>query len=48
MLENVDKLKLATKPMAQFDYYLSDESDQDDITTATHISIFLQFFSKGS
>ena len=29
--------------MAQFNSNLSDESDQDDSTTATHLCILLQF-----
>ena len=42
-LDHSNKLKPSTIPMAQFHYSLSDESDQDSSTTATHLCIVIQF-----
>ena len=44
--EHFNKLKPSTIPMAKIHYHLSDESDQDSSTTATHIFILLQFLLK--
>ena len=47
-LDNFNKLKPSTIPMEKSQYHLSDERDQDDITTTTHICILLQLIiSKG-
>ena len=43
MLENFNKSKPSTIPMAQFNSNYSNESDQDARTTATHMYILLQF-----
>ena len=42
-LENFNKLKPYTIPMAQFNSHLFDESDQYSSTTATNLRIPLQF-----
>ena len=42
-LENFNKLKLYTIPMAQFHYRLSYESDKDTSPTVTYICIIIQF-----
>ena len=42
-LDHSNKLKPSTIPMTQFNSSLSDESDQDAITTATHLCIIIQF-----
>ena len=42
-LDHSNKLKPSTIPMTQFHSSLSDESDQDAITTATHLCIIIQF-----
>ena len=41
--DHFNKFKPSTIPMAQFHYHLSDESDQDASTTATHLCIILKF-----
>ena len=40
-LNNLKKLKPSNIPMEQFHSRLSDESDHDDITNATHIIIII-------
>ena len=46
-LDNFKKFKSSMTTMAQFHYHLSDESDQNAITTATHIGIIPRsIFSK--
>ena len=42
LLEHLQKLKPSTIPMAKFHSNLSDESDQDASTTATHLCVLLQ------
>ena len=42
-LDNFNKLKPSTIPMAQFHSHLSDEDDQDARTTATYLLILIQF-----
>ena len=42
-LENFNKLKLYTIPMAQFHSRLSYESDKDTSPTVTYICIIIQF-----
>ena len=42
-LEHFNKLKPSNIPTEQFHSNLSDESDQNDITIATHLHILLQF-----
>ena len=42
-LDNFNKLKPYTIPLAQFHSHLSDESDQDASTTTAHLRIILQF-----
>ena len=42
-LENFNKLKPSTIPIAKFYSYLSDEIYQDAITNATHVCILLQY-----
>ena len=41
--DHFNKFKPSTIPMAKFHYRLSDESDQDTSTTATHLHILLWF-----
>ena len=48
VIENFNRFKSATIPMAQFHSRLSDKSDQNDSTTATHPLIVIIFLlSKG-
>ena len=44
VLDYFKKCKPSTIPMAHFHSHLSDESDEDDSTTAKNIHIVLQFF----
>ena len=46
VLDHFKKVKPSTISMAHFHSLLSDESGQDNSTTATNILIFLQFFFK--
>ena len=48
LLKQFNKIKPPTIPLEKSNYHLSDESDQDASTTATHHHIILQFIvSKG-
>ena len=43
MIDHFKKLEPSTTPMTQLHYHLSDESEQDASTIATHINIILCF-----
>ena len=45
-LDPFNKMKPSTIPMAQLHYNVSDESDQDDSITATHLSIIIKSLLK--
>ena len=42
-LEQFKKFKPFNIPVAQFNSHLSDENDQDDSTSTTHLHIIFQF-----